>query len=36
MTSADIEKQAQEYFERLIEDTKLAQVITEQLKAERI
>ena len=31
---ADIEDQAQERFERLIEDMKLAQGITEQLKAE--
>ena len=31
---ADIEEQAQERFERLIEDMKLAQGITEQLKAE--
>ena len=31
---ADIDKQAQERFERLVEDMKLAQGITEQLKAE--
>ena len=31
---ADIDRQAQERFERLIEDMKLAQVITERLKAE--
>lgn len=31
---ADIDRQAQERFERLIEDMKLAQGITEQLKAE--
>lgn len=31
---ADIDKQAQERFERLIEDMKQAQGITEQLKAE--
>ena len=31
---ADIEEQAQERFERLIEDMKRAQGITEQLKAE--
>ena len=31
---ADIDKQAQERFERLIEDMKRAQDITEQLKAE--
>ena len=31
---ANIDKQAQECFERLIEDMKLAQGITEQLKAE--
>ena len=30
----DIDKQARERFERLIEDMKLAQGITEQLKAE--
>ncbi len=31
---ADIDRQAQEYFERLIEDMKQAQSITEYLKAE--
>lgn len=31
---ADIDKQAQERFDRLVEDMKLAQDITEQLKAE--
>lgn len=33
---ADIDKQAQERFERLVEDLKQAQGITEQLKAENI
>ena len=32
----DIDKQARERFERLIEDMKLAQGITEQLKAENV
>ena len=31
---ADIDRQAQERFERLIEDMKLAQIILERLKAE--